>query len=121
MFEIRKQFPFSASHQLRGLPRGHQCGRLHGHNYTVEIVLRSPTLDRRGFVRDYGELKLLKDFIDCSFDHRHLNDILKQPTAENIAHLIFKWAAARWPETVEVRVSETQATWASYSLESEPK
>ena len=117
MYEIRKQFTFSASHQLRGLPRGHKCGRLHGHNYAVEIVLRSKGLDRRGFVRDYGELKALGEFLDRRFDHRHLNDILRQPTAENIAELVFKWAAPRWPETVAVRVSETPATWATYSAE----
>lgn len=114
MYEISKRFEFSASHQLRGLPRGHQCGRLHGHNYVVEIVLRSATLDRRGFVRDYGELAPLKAFLDRRFDHRHLNTIIRQPTAENIARLIYKWAAPRWPEVYAVRVSETPKTWATY-------
>jgi 6-pyruvoyltetrahydropterin/6-carboxytetrahydropterin synthase len=114
MFEIRKSFEFSASHRLRGLPRGHQCGRWHGHNYVVEIVLASGGLDRRGFVRDYGELKVLKDFIDRRFDHRELNDFIEQPTAENVARLIFRWAAARFPETVAVNVSETPKTWATY-------
>jgi 6-pyruvoyltetrahydropterin/6-carboxytetrahydropterin synthase len=117
MFEISKRFEFSASHQLRGLPRGHQCGRLHGHNYAVEIVLRSERLDRRGFVRDYGELSALKGFIDRHFEHRHLNRLLRQPTAEAIARLIYRWAAARWPETFAVRVSETPRTWATYTEE----
>ncbi|HEY9282328.1 MAG TPA: 6-carboxytetrahydropterin synthase [Pyrinomonadaceae bacterium] len=114
MYEISKQFEFSASHRLYGLPRGHQCGRLHGHNYVVEIVLRAASLDRRSFVRDYGELEALKVFIKRRFDHRHLNHSIKQPTAENIARLIYKWAAPRWPETHAVRVSETPKTWATY-------
>jgi 6-pyruvoyltetrahydropterin/6-carboxytetrahydropterin synthase len=113
-YEIRKRFEFSAAHRLRGLPRGHQCARLHGHNYVVEITLASEKLDRRGFVRDYGELRALKDYIDRQFDHRDLNKFIAQPTAENIARLIFKWASPRFPETIAVSVSETPNTWATY-------
>lgn len=39
MFRITKEFHFSASHQLTGLPEDHQCARLHGHNYIVEVEL----------------------------------------------------------------------------------
>ena len=42
MYTIAKQFTFSASHQLDHLPEDHQCARLHGHNYVVEIVLSAP-------------------------------------------------------------------------------
>lgn len=115
MYTIRKQFEFSAAHQLMGLPPGHQCGNLHGHNYKVEIVLQSETLDERGFVVDYGELQALRDMLDdYGFEHRNLNDLLKQPTAENIARYIFDWCVKRWPQTVAVRVAETDKTWAEY-------
>lgn len=86
MFRISKRFDFSASHILAGLPEGHQCGRMHGHNYTFEVELESLTLDPTGFVLDYGELKPVKEFIDLNLDHRHLNDVVDfQPSAENIA------------------------------------
>ncbi|MFI6697695.1 6-pyruvoyl trahydropterin synthase family protein [Streptomyces sp. NPDC050509] len=51
---ISKEFHFSASHQLDGLPEDHPCGRLHGHNYVVALELSAPTdgLDTTGFVRD---------------------------------------------------------------------
>lgn len=39
MFRIRKEFHFSASHQLTHLPPDHQCARLHGHNYIVVVEL----------------------------------------------------------------------------------
>ena len=39
MFSISKQFHFCASHIIEGVPEGHPCGRLHGHNYVVELVL----------------------------------------------------------------------------------
>ena len=115
MYIITKEFEFAASHQLSGLPEGHKCGRLHGHNYRVEVVLQSPTLDDVGFVRDYGELKLLKIYIDNFLDHRHLNDILPDnPTAENLARYLYEMCAGWWPETSQVRVSETPKVWASY-------
>jgi len=118
MFTIIKEFHFSASHQLEGLPEWHQCSRLHGHNYVVQIILSANTLNQVGFVVDYNELKPLKDFLDEKFDHRHLNDVLDfQTSAENIAHYLYHWAKPCWPEVVAVRVSETPKTWAEYRAE----
>ena len=115
MYEIKKQFYFSASHVLEGLPEGHQCGRLHGHNYLVEIVLATAELDAVGFVRDYGELKFFKDYLDNTFDHRHLNDILSfNPTAELMCLHLFQIAKVHVPEIVAIRMSETPSTWAEY-------
>ena len=115
MYRITKEFHFSASHQLAHLPEDHQCARLHGHNYVVVVELASETLNADGFVRDYGELKLLKDYIDETFDHRHLNDVMDGiSTGENIARHLYDWCAAIWPETSAVKVSETPKTWAEY-------
>jgi len=116
MFTITKEFHFSASHQLDTLPPDHQCARLHGHNYIVELVLQAETVDQHGFVVDYLELKPFKEYIDCELDHQHLNDVMNCPTsAENIARFLYKWAKARWPQVSAVRVSETPKTWAIYS------
>jgi 6-pyruvoyltetrahydropterin/6-carboxytetrahydropterin synthase len=118
-YTIAKKFRFCASHLIDGLPEGHKCGRLHGHNYTVEVVLSSPTLNPVGFVRDYGELAAFQEILDKQCDHHHLNDVLghniaKLTTAELLARYFFSVCKTAWPETVEVRVSETENTWASY-------
>ncbi len=115
MFTIKKEFYFSASHIIEGLPDGHPCGRLHGHNYTVELILAAEILDKTGFVVDYGDLQPFKDIIDNELDHRHLNDIVPGPTsAENLAYYLFQRAKAIWPQTVAVCVSETPKTRAEY-------
>tara|TARA_R110002124_G_scaffold72664_1_gene194581 strand:- start:1620 stop:1973 length:354 start_codon:yes stop_codon:yes gene_type:complete len=115
MFTITKEFHFSASHQLSHLPEDHQCTRLHGHNYVVVVELRAEELNVDGFVRDYGELKPFKTYIDETFDHRHLNDVLDfASTGENMARHLYEWCAGRWPETTAVKVSETPKTWAEY-------
>ena len=116
MYTITKEFHFSASHQLFGLPEDHQCARLHGHNYIVEVELRAAELNPHGFVRDYLDLAPLKRYIDDKLDHRHLNDVLGDDmvTAERMAKHFYDWCRAKWPEVSAVRVSETPKTWAEY-------
>ncbi|PAP97498.1 6-carboxytetrahydropterin synthase QueD [Mesorhizobium wenxiniae] len=116
MFHISKEFHFSASHQLTSLPPNHQCARQHGHNYIVVVELSAKELDALGFVRDYHDLAPLKRYIDESFDHRHLNDVLghEKVTAECLARHFYEWCKARLPQTTAVRVSETPKTWAEY-------
>lgn len=114
---IEKDFAFSASHVLNGLPEGHQCGRLHGHNYTVRIRLTGTTLRDVGFLYDYGDLAPFKGLIDDTLDHRHLNDVMVgNPTAENLAHHLANIAGGllHLPRGVQVAVgvSETPKTWA---------
>lgn len=116
MYRIAKKFPFSAAHQMPKLPPTHKCARLHGHNYTVEVILESATLNEVGFVRDYAELDALRDYINEKFDHRHLNDILgdDKTTAEHLAHHFYEWCKTQWPEVSAVRVSENINSWAEY-------
>lgn len=119
MYQIEKHFAFSASHSLSGLNEGHQCARLHGHNYDVVVRLSADTLDSVGFVLDYGALAPIKDWIDTTLDHRHLNDALQiigNPTAEKMAEFIARKARdlLMLPThiTLSVGVSETPKTWA---------
>lgn len=115
MYAISKTFEFSASHQLFGLPDDHPCSRLHGHNYVVRVEFRSVHLDPRGFAGvDYRDLNPFKSWIDRTLDHRHLNDILPAPTAENIARYLFDHLAETGPSPSSVAVSETPKTWAEY-------
>lgn len=116
MYTISKEFHFSASHQLTHLPMGHQCARLHGHNYKVVITLESEELDSDSFVKDYGQLTAFKEVVD-KFDHRHLNDILPfHTTAENIAKHLYELAEMMYGSIVKsVSVSETDKTWATFT------
>lgn len=120
MFVISKDFSFSASHRLSHLSEDHKCHRLHGHNYRVRIYLAAPYLDQRGFVKDYGELKEVKEYLDQRLDHRHLNDVFGnsiQTTAEKLAEFLFYEFrhALLITELVAVGVSETDNTWAWFS------
>jgi 6-pyruvoyltetrahydropterin/6-carboxytetrahydropterin synthase len=116
MYTISKRFTFSASHVIGGLPSDHPCGRLHGHNYQVEVTLQSAALDHVVVVRDFHDLSKFGQFIDSTLDHKHLNDVLghDRTTSEMISQWLNDWCKTRWPEVIAVRVSETPNTWAEY-------
>jgi 6-pyruvoyltetrahydropterin/6-carboxytetrahydropterin synthase len=115
MYKISKQFAFSASHILDLLPEGHPCARMHGHNYVITVHLQASTLDKFGFVQDYKALKIVKEYIDATLDHRHLNDVLPtHPTSENIARFIYERFKPEIPELYAVEVSETPQTSCIY-------
>lgn len=121
MYEITKDFHFSASHVLDGLPSEHPCARLHGHNFIVRLHLAAEHLNSVGFVVDYRELGDFADWLDESFDHRHLNDVVSfNPTAENMCKHLYKRASKQFGLPVSaVSWSETPKTWATYRPEAD--
>lgn len=119
LYEISKDFHFSASHQLEGLPADHPCSRLHGHNFIVRLYLASEELTDVGFVVDYRSLQHFSDWLDETFDHRHLNDAVTfNPTSENMTRYIYDTAKDDFHLPVSaVSWSETPKTWATYRRE----
>jgi 6-pyruvoyltetrahydropterin/6-carboxytetrahydropterin synthase len=115
MYKISKQFSFSASHVLDLLAEDHPCARLHGHNYVITLHLKAENLDQHGFVKDYSSLKIVEKYIEETFDHRHLNDVVPEhPTSENIAKFIYNRFKQEIPELFAVEVSETPKTSCFY-------
>lgn len=96
MFEIEVSAAFEAAHFIRGYAG--KCARLHGHNWTVEALVRGEELDALGMLIDFKVLKAELNKILDDFDHRYLNELETfaevNPTAENLARIIFKRLAA---------------------------
>lgn len=119
-FTIAKRFSFSASHALTLVADDHKCRRTHGHNYEVEIICSAEALDHREMVVDYFDLDPVKQFIDTTIDHQHLNDVVPgETTAERLAWWLYESLKGELaPEVaariVAVRVHETPKTWAEY-------
>lgn len=79
---VSREFTISASHFLTDY--NGKCEHLHGHNYKL-IVTVVDQVQPDGMVKDFKELKnLVNEKIIEKLDHKHLNDIMKNPTAENI-------------------------------------
>lgn len=122
MFRISRSFTFAAAHRLHGLPEGHKCARLHGHTYTVTVVLGRDDLVGPGFVTDFGELAAFKQFLDEHLDHRFLNEAIDiTPTSELLARYLADWFIEHLEpgipgQLLAIRVAESPASWAEYEV-----
>ncbi len=130
-FQVTKTHEFSYGHRL--LEHDGKCRYLHGHNGVVEVDIESETVDRMGMVIDFSKVnEVVKTWVDANLDHRMLLCRIApvapmlieagepiflmedNPTAENIAKLIWHAARDAGLQVSEVRVWETSTSRASY-------
>ncbi|MGE0607414.1 MAG: 6-pyruvoyl tetrahydropterin synthase family protein [Pirellulales bacterium] len=131
MFLVTREIDFCYGHRL--LNYAGKCRYLHGHNGRAIITLQAETLDERGMVLDFSDIKkVVSKWIDDNLDHRmllHRDDpmvpVLRQhgepiylldtnPTAENIAKLIYDFTAEHGFPIVEAHLWETPNCFATY-------
>jgi len=85
---LRREFTFDAAHRLSKYHG--KCERLHGHTYRLAVTLEGKP-DEDGMLFDFVELKsAVQGAVLSELDHAYLNDIIDQPTAENIAMWIWQ-------------------------------
>lgn len=128
LVDVVRRYSFSAAHSLTHVGPEHKCGRVHGHNFEVEIVITAdggfhgPEGDHRDeWVVDFAEVDALWKRFHEEFDHRSLNDVFEKasPTSENVACFIYRrfaeamaaaggpWATPQRPRLAQVSVNET--------------
>lgn len=131
MYRIVKRLEFCYGHRLMDYEGA--CAHAHGHNGVLEVELSSARLDATGMVRDFGDVKeVLGEFIEQHLDHRMLlrhDDPLVQallsvgeqafvmrenPTAENIARLLFEEGRRLGLPVSAVRFWENPRAMAEY-------
>lgn len=113
---IIKEFDFDAAHYLPEY--NGKCERLHGHTYKL-VVKVAGTPDAEGMVIDFVKLKkLVQVEVLAKLDHTCINDLIKVPSAENIA--VWVWdklapllASDRY-RLFEVEVWETRTSGCVY-------
>ena len=131
MYRVTREIEFCYGHRL--LNYDGKCRYLHGHNGTAIITVEAAQLDARGMVLDFSDIKAsVSGWIDEHLDHRmilrrddpavaaleNLGEPLylldENPTAENIAQLIFRVTADFGYPVVKVDLWETPRCFATY-------
>ncbi len=100
---------FDSSHYIPGHGK---CGKMHGHTYRVEVEVEGEL--KGGMVIDFADLKrALREVID-ELDHRVLNDLIENPTCENICIYIYERLKEKLGDLkiVRVRLYEGKDKWA---------
>ena len=102
---VTRTFTFEAAHQLPWHPG--KCRNLHGHSYRLEVTVEGPIGDH-GIVIDFADIKdVVERDVIAAYDHRYLNDLLDNPTAELIAAEIWKTVEAADLRVDRIRLWET--------------
>jgi len=82
---------FSSAHFLIGHEK---CGRIHGHNWKVQVHVVAERLNEIDIAVDFHDLKKWTKEILEQLDHGFLNEIFPfteiNPSSENIARWIFE-------------------------------
>ncbi|MFO1092017.1 MAG: 6-carboxytetrahydropterin synthase [Planctomycetaceae bacterium] len=131
MYRLTQEIDFCYGHRL--LNYGGKCRHLHGHNGKAVIVLEGEQLDERGMLVDFSDIKSsLRRWIEEHLDHRmilcrddpavaklqELGEPLylidRNPTAENIARMIYERARECGFPVIEVALWETVRSCATY-------
>lgn len=97
----------------------------HGHNYELTVSVTGEIDKKTGFVVDMKILKdLIYDEIETAFDHKNLNVEVAEfkdlnPTAENIAVVIYNKLKPKLEENLELEVTlyETPRNFVTYKGE----
>ena len=131
MFQVRREIDCCYGHRL--LNYEGKCRNLHGHNGRAVITIESEQLDHRGMVLDFSDIKkVVSTWIDDHLDHRMilhrdvpavpfmedlkepLHLIETNPTAENIARLIYEFTQSQGFPVINVQLWETPHCYATY-------
>ena len=104
---VRRRFTFEAAHELPNHPG--KCQRLHGHSYVLLVSVEGEIEPESGMVIDFSDLKhIVKESVIDRLDHRYINDLIENPTAERMAEWIWQKLAPLLSGLMEIELYETE-------------
>jgi len=113
-------FHFEAAHRLPKYDG--DCKNLHGHSYKMEVRIEGPVDPDTGMVMDLKELKsLVNKAVIEELDHSLLNNIISNPTAENIVRsslhrirISFTTSVSHRINLISIKLWETEGCFAEW-------
>lgn len=110
---VSKSFTFDAAHQLTDYHG--ECENLHGHTFRLVVTIDHP-VQKDGMAYDFVHLKkAVREVVVSRLDHTFLNDLMKNPSAENLAVWIWRELEKVLPVKLdEIQLHETPTSWVTY-------
>lgn len=109
---ITKKFSFDSAHKL--IDYKGKCQFLHGHTYLLYVTLKGCINRKTSMVFDFNAVKMVVEKKVLSvLDHSYINDIIKQPTAENMAVWIWERLEKYLP-VYKIELWETPDSYVTY-------
>ena len=104
---VRRRFEFQAAHHLPDYPG--KCQNVHGHSYRLVVEVDRPVEPQSGMAIEFKAIKqVVLDRVVQRLDHRHLNDIVDNPTTERMALWIWQQLAPELDGLCEIELAETE-------------
>ena len=91
-----------------------KCEMMHGHTYKVIVTVEGPVDEKTGLVMDFAEMKeIFMKEVDEKLDHKLLNDVMENPSAENLAVWIWKALENKMPLS-KITIYENESSFVEY-------
>jgi 6-pyruvoyltetrahydropterin/6-carboxytetrahydropterin synthase len=116
MLTVTKLFEFEAGHHLPNY--NGDCHKQHGHTFKLEVTISSNTMDNfTGMIIDFKDLKsIVQENVISFLDHSYLNDVIDNPTSENIVLWIIQKLVDKMDHFIleKVRLYETSSSYCEW-------
>ncbi|MFQ5933002.1 MAG: 6-carboxytetrahydropterin synthase QueD [Nitrospiraceae bacterium] len=118
--QLRLDFDFNAAHRLPYYEG--PCSHTHGHNYRLRVLVEGRVDPATGLSTDFMTIKqLVREHVLETIDHNDLNQVLDNPTAENVVAWIWERLQPALPGLVELQLFETPDCGVIYRGEKDAK
>ena len=110
---VTHRFQFEAGHRLPNHPG--PCREPHGHSYKLHVSVQGEVERKSGMTIDFHDLdRVVQETVLRQLDHKDLNQLLENPTAEEISRWVWNQLREKLPGLCEIRVEETEDCSVTY-------
>ena len=112
------EFQFNAAHRLPYYQG--PCFHTHGHNYRLLVFAEGPVDPKTGLSIDFWKVKeVVREHVLRVIDHNDLNQVLDNPTAENVVMWMWERLRTHLPGLKELQLYETDDSAVIYRGDSD--
>ena len=109
--KVVKRFTFDSAHYLPNY--NGKCKQMHGHTYMLDVIIDGKINQDTGMIVDFHDIDFIVNRkVLSDIDHHCLNDIIENPTAENVVIYILEKLKKEFRDfKITLRLWESQSSY----------